>query len=566
MNTLKIELNPYKDENMASLNGKALSSYSELSNYLKEPFLKWAGNLLAAAEREINDDFELVVIAEDFEKLFLHDMQDNFDSCLNYEAHSFAISFSVDDRFALACNLVNKHEVSITVDKYLLPTYCDSEITLNNELLEHKALNDAMLVVTKRMSLLEQIKHSSHAMIVVSPSDKSCVSCFGDQKYLWEIEEDRLEDVVRCISNRFVKIPYIAGVVTEMNKLGTTLEEQDAVTLSLLMEIAPLVFVSDIEDIEVGHTIPLEVTVMPKVQQIPVLRVLTTNQNVLSVDGTNLVGVGPGIADIEIYKENEILPFTKKRVRVLKNYFVQQISLEAKNCKMATGSKQQIKISVVPEDAEDAQKINWEISDPSIAEIDSSGNITSLAAGSIVVTASTCKTKSSITLEVLPDVSQIQLSMTDAKLYVGQVQPISISVFPKNCFDCSCRWLSSDSSVAIIDRLDDGSEIIRATGIGECILTCTANNGNCSERCSVTVEASFKNRERTHGMLSVTLLFAVLSLISGVFSFSLGTLGGAVAAVFCGLAAIRKHKTDSFWALLIMGVAVVVALVSVGLI
>ena len=55
MNTLKLKLNPYKDINIASLDDKPLSPYSELNNYMKEPFLSWVSKLLEAAEREINE-------------------------------------------------------------------------------------------------------------------------------------------------------------------------------------------------------------------------------------------------------------------------------------------------------------------------------------------------------------------------------------------------------------------------------------------------------------------------------------------------------------------------------
>ena len=78
MNTLKIKLNPYKDINIASLDDKPLSPYSELNNYLKEPFLKWAHKLLDTAEREINDDYTLVVAAEEFEKLFFKRYAERF--------------------------------------------------------------------------------------------------------------------------------------------------------------------------------------------------------------------------------------------------------------------------------------------------------------------------------------------------------------------------------------------------------------------------------------------------------------------------------------------------------
>ena len=35
MNTLKLKLNPYKDVNIISLDDKPISTYSELSNFMK---------------------------------------------------------------------------------------------------------------------------------------------------------------------------------------------------------------------------------------------------------------------------------------------------------------------------------------------------------------------------------------------------------------------------------------------------------------------------------------------------------------------------------------------------
>ena len=95
MNTLKLKLNPYKDINIASLDDKPLSPYSELNNYMKEPFLSWVSKLLEAAEREINDDYCLEVVSESFEALFLEGMQNDFDSCKEYRTASFQVNTKV---------------------------------------------------------------------------------------------------------------------------------------------------------------------------------------------------------------------------------------------------------------------------------------------------------------------------------------------------------------------------------------------------------------------------------------------------------------------------------------
>ena len=105
MNTLKLKLNPYKDVNIISLDDKPISTYSELSNFMKEPFLKWEDKLLETAERELNDEYDLVVQAEEFERLFLQDLQNDFDACQNYFTEDYALNLTADDRYKGIVNL-----------------------------------------------------------------------------------------------------------------------------------------------------------------------------------------------------------------------------------------------------------------------------------------------------------------------------------------------------------------------------------------------------------------------------------------------------------------------------
>lgn len=100
MNTLKLKLNPYKDINIASLDDKPLSPYSELNNYMKEPFLSWVSKLLEAAEREINDDYCLEV---ENRGLPYHFTEDNITDEPSYH------SYEVDRDFGQLQDAINEY-------------------------------------------------------------------------------------------------------------------------------------------------------------------------------------------------------------------------------------------------------------------------------------------------------------------------------------------------------------------------------------------------------------------------------------------------------------------------
>lgn len=562
MNTLKLKLNPYNDINIASLDGKPLSPYSEMSNFLKEPFLKWAGDLLEAAEREINDDFQIIVMAEEFETKMLHDMQNDFDACQDIKKDDFQLSYSVNERYEFVVQLLKKYDVDYSYNEYLMPIYTEMRLPLDERMVRSTNIENAFLIVTDRKDIIDKVKGKNGPAIVVIVSNRSVASKIGDMKYLWEIEEARLKEILGCIIDRFVKIPYVVGAVHILKERIDEFEKADAEKLSMATEIDTFIIVEDIEEIEVGRCYSLKMKTVPEGGNIPNLRVTTSNPSIVKVDGLNLTAVAPGKAYVEVYRAEEIIPFAKKNVVTFRNNFIQEICLDLNDSQMGIGRTQKLGIKFVPEDAEDIHLVEWKSSNNEVIKVDREGNVTAIAAGKTMITAFTSRTSQSINIEVLPNISSIKTTVTNSDLYVGQTQPINVSIEPKDCFDNSYEWKSSDKEVAIIDKLDDGTTVIRATGIGSCTLTCIAKEGGCSTSCFVNVESTFKKRENMHGMLSATMACLIVSIFCAAFRFTFGAVAAAVVTIICGVMTIGKNKADRFWAFSFIAIAALIALIS----
>lgn len=71
MNHVALTYNPYKRTSRILINNKTISSYGEIANFLREPFSVWAGKILDAIARELNDDFELEFTSTDIETAIL---------------------------------------------------------------------------------------------------------------------------------------------------------------------------------------------------------------------------------------------------------------------------------------------------------------------------------------------------------------------------------------------------------------------------------------------------------------------------------------------------------------
>lgn len=565
MNTLKIKLNPYKDINIASLDDKPLSPYSELNNYMKEPFLSWASKLLDAAEREINDDYSLVVTSELFERMFLEGMQNDFDSCKEYLTDSFAVDTSTFERFESIKKLAVKYGISYSLDEFKLPIYTDVQLSLDASLANATDMANARLIISNDKSVVNQARQNSGWVIVVLITGNNTVVSVGDEKYVWEIAEDQLDKVLSSIIDRFVKTPVIVKLAGLLNNAIDTMDDEDRRMLSLATEIDPFLAISDIPEIEVGETISLGVMSFPESSMVPDLRIVPQNGAILAVSGLEMTAIAPGSTYVDIYRVEENIPFIRKNVTTFQNNFVKNIDIGLAAYKMGIARKQLMDIAFTPADAEDTHLVKWTVDNADVVEVSEEGEITAKKEGTATVTASTKMTSASVTVTVLPNIKNIVSTVSQSNLYVGQTQPISVSIEPTNCFDPSYEWKSSDKAVAIVEKQDDGNTVIRATGIGTCTLTCVAKEGGCTTSCNVNVESTFKKRENAHGMLSLTAVLAVACLFCAALEVSFVVIPVAIATCVCGVLAIGKNKSDRFWAFILMAFAVLVALETMGI-
>lgn len=564
MNTLKIKLNPYKDRTAISLDGRPLSPYSELNDFTKEPFLSWADKLLDAAEREVNGEFALIVSGSRFETMFLEDMQKESETCVSYGTEPYLIDTKAEERLETVFGLLRKYGVPFDAEGDRLPLHTQVQLSVEERFVRPVAPEESVLCVVQDRSAVPQTQGNGGFSLVLLLSRRSCVSPLGASRYLWEVTEDRLHDAVGSVIDRFVKIPMLRRASGLLRKVA--MAEADLELLELSMEVDAFLSVGEIGDLEAGDSVAVSVRALPESMEPPALRLVSSRPEVASAEGIRIRAVAPGKAYIDIYKSDENVPFARRQVTVYQEHSVRKIELETDAKAMGVGQSRQIGITLLPADADDIHLIQWSVSDSRVMEVSGDGTVVAKAPGKAVVTAAAKKASASVAIEVLPQVSGLSLSVAQAVLYVGQTRPVSVSVAPARCFDSSYEWKSSDRQVAIVDKLDDGTSVIRAIGIGDCVLTCTALAGGCSVSCSVKVESTFKKRENLHGMLSATLVCLVAALFCAVFFPAPVTLVAVAATVFCGMVAIGRNKADKAWAILLMAAAVLIALGRMGII
>ncbi|MCR5608348.1 MAG: Ig-like domain-containing protein [Lachnospiraceae bacterium] len=566
MNTIKIKLDPFKDINTVSLDNRPLSIYSELNNYMREPFLSWASKLLDAAEREVNDEYAIVLTSCSFESLFTEGMKNCFESCKEIITDNFQIDISISERFEMVKELAEKYGIVCSAEEYRIPIYTDMDYVLDPMFVNVSEIENAKVIITNNDAVNNKVENLNNGVIVLLVSeDNKVVSC-GTEKYIWEIREDDLDIAVNSIIDRFVKVPVIVKNTEKLSEIIDRLDCDERKILAMVTEIDPFVTIDDVPKIEVGETIELKVNYFPKENNTSNLRIVPQNMNIVVTDGLNITAVGEGTTFIDLYKDEENVPFERKTISTYKNNYVRQIDLKMSSDNMGISQKQHVEIFCMPSDADDANMVIWTSDDEDIVSVSKDGELFALKEGVTTITASTKMATASVTVKVLPNIKKIVMDVMQSDLYVGEKCLVNISYEPANCFDSSYKWKSSDKDVAVIEKSDDGNIYVKAQGIGNCTLTCFAKEGGASVSCDVSVKSTFYREENNHKMLSFTLIATIICLFCAVFNAHTAVVLAGIATLIFGISAMVKNKTDRVSAVLLMAAAVFITAKYMGII
>lgn len=145
------------------------------------------------------------------------------------------------------------------------------------------------------------------------------------------------------------------------------------------------------------------------------------------------------------------------------------------------GQSASLSAAVEPSDTTEDQSIHYYSTDPSVATVNSSGQIQAVGGGSCRIVAAHGNLSASCQVDVKAPLKGISLSEASLNLYEGASKKLSVSYDPWDTTDDkSVRWSSSDPSVASVD----GGQV-KALKAGDC--TITAQVGSHSVSASVHV-------------------------------------------------------------------------------
>lgn len=156
---------------------------------------------------------------------------------------------------------------------------------------------------------------------------------------------------------------------------------------------------------------------------------------------------------------------------------VEEITLNETALRIKKGTSSTLKATLSPENATN-KAVTWESSDPAIATVSATGQITAKTCGICTITC-TAKDGSNIIstceVTVYQPVTSLKPEKTSVSAFIeAKPTAINMTVSPEDATDKTLIWTSSDESIATVDE----SGNVHAVSGGSCKITCTAADGS----------------------------------------------------------------------------------------
>lgn len=234
---------------------------------------------------------------------------------------------------------------------------------------------------------------------------------------------------------------------------------------------------SEAETLGIGSSMVLSATVLPED---------TTDKVIWESSDPNVVEVNDEGEVVAKSKGTAVITATAGAVSrqcvitVEDSIPVENIELEVSEKTMEKGESFCLNATVTPTNTN--SKLRWSSSAPSIASVDSNGNVKALEAGVATITASADGVSASCTIMVTVSATSISLNSDYETLKVGDSFLLRATVLPEDVTD-TLKWTTSDAKIVSVDQ--NGKVTANKSGTA----TITATAGAVSAQCTIMVKS-----------------------------------------------------------------------------
>ncbi len=562
MNIVDLIYNPLKRSSRILINGKTVSPYSEIANYLLEPFTFWAPKILDALSRELNDDFELKFTSAPIEIAVMQKLAQLNENCKDFSAGEFTIGLNLPERVKVLETLgyrkenKNTYAISILTEdsanfEYVKSAFSSIEgvkVDNNSIMLSYGECMDVLFelhsgtaaesdnyaakcfVSKDKNAILSWLNSGgkNDLAVLLGESDELC----GTQQETFVFECTDLQ-LAKCLVD-FTEYKLIVPCFSKLCSEFITEYDGDKNTglLKSLDAVEPIISVYCNNTImEEGTSCSINIEAFPDNVEVPEIIFRISNEGVLRYYNGMLYALKDGNSLVEAYVSGTIEPIYQAEVSVIKRNKITDIQLNNTEYVIGKGDSVEFKYSILPANADNASDIQIVSDNESVVKIESDNTFKGINQGKATVRIFTKEVSREIKVTVKPYATGIVLSSDKIKLLVGGSKELLYNTIPYDVINSQISFEVTDPKI-----IDYDGKIVKAKSFGYSGITFYNSDRSIKQHCTVEVKSTLTN-DKSNPFGAFTIIAFAISLVLSAFAVS-ASLSVAAIGLILGIVGI----------------------------
>lgn len=455
------------------LNGKnTLSRNSAVLQYMNEPFYRWCGVLPELLYRELGEDYRVVYTGRQEEAEILKTVFGSYPHCLALQTRDFELQQSLQERMISLSRLMKERNLSRlpqrivsvlftgtrkTLEKWksffkeldVKNQYCSVAVRTAEWTEAVNAEQDTVLFALcaaeeEQEEALERLQGRSYSFLLTENGGTGFQSV-TERSFLYGITEKEFFQVLFDCLLLFPLAECFAAYAADLRR--SVRDVQTGRKLEVLLAVKPCIYVKAAERIEVGTSVPLTIETEPDGSKISGLDFEYQLPGIVSCNQQRVFAEKAGKTKVRIFEKGSAEPLCELCFEAYRRNRIRELLLSDYSKTIGVGDVLRLSCSWQPEDADNADSLQWYSDQEKVAMVTAGGNVKALSPGSCRIYCAAEKVSAFCSVAVKPYMTGFFLPFDKAEplhLSVGETREIRCRVEPEGAIDGRLIFSSTD--------------------------------------------------------------------------------------------------------------------------
>lgn len=475
---VKLVNNPYLQRLSILIDGKNISPYSSLHQYMNAPFYEWCDCIFESLAKQFNGkSFSLQFSSSDEEMLIMNILANKYSICDGCTCTPLIRNISTMVRLKKLHELIRRENIQNYEFQDIYSLFVlSSELELFRNDLLHLEIENIFCKLHKKIVSFKEFQqmrnHTYETLFVITGkklSDEKLKPFVGVNGFLIQISDSFPEKIsfhsklgglfiyqvqknflIQAIFTCMLFAPLVQALRRCVASLPSEVKKLYKKSLAEIQSISNNVIpIAENSIIEVGRSVHIRFD--SDIVQYPIsvneLSYTYNREGIIRCNGLLVEGLREGSCTMYVQRKGEGLPCAEISFKVIGRNRIQKIVFEERTLVVAEDSECVVRFSVQPTDADNLSQITWSTSDSDIAYV-SGGLLIAKKQGICDIRCIAENVSAKFRCVVRPVLISIILEEESLKIPCGEKQTLKIRIFPENAIDGKLLISSMDMRVA----------------------------------------------------------------------------------------------------------------------